>query len=281
MEMVLDAKLTNDPNQIIMIFKEKGSGLGLEFSEVSRVVTEFFTNKNTVLRLVLSKDVVNKSKRKGSVTLYQFYINMKLEERLVHLVWKSDKEIVHLKEEEKVTVFANKPPKDKLPLDQYIIHAYLLKQKQKEEAALKAKANKQKEKDTKYKKEVLAAVFGEQFKAETLKKDDDPTKAITLKKRPDYTVPKDKWKLGNELKELQKKFPHDRCLQRMIQEEFKSNQLFQYPEEYDIFDKALEHSLKKNFTAGPKDMNDRTQNWKVPNFENESRVISEFNKKDM
>lgn len=46
--------------------------------------------------------------------------------------------------------------------------------------------------------------------------------------------PKDKWKLGNQLKELQKMFPHDKVLQRMIQEEFKNNQMFQYPEEYDL-----------------------------------------------
>jgi hypothetical protein len=52
----------------------------------------------------------------------------------------------------------------------------------------------------------------------------------------DVTAPKDKWKVGNELKALQKEFPHDRVLERMITEEFKTNQLFKYPEEYDLYD---------------------------------------------
>ncbi len=47
--------------------------------------------------------------------------------------------------------------------------------------------------------------------------------------------PKDKWKVGKKLIELQKEFPHDRVLQRMIKEEFRTNQTFRYPDEYDKF----------------------------------------------
>jgi len=32
--------------------------------------------------------------------------------------------------------------------------------------------------------------------------------------------PNDKWKVGKKLLELQKKFPHDRVLQRMVTQEF-------------------------------------------------------------
>lgn len=35
--------------------------------------------------------------------------------------------------------------------------------------------------------------------------------------------PKDKWKVGKELLKMQKEFPHDRVLQRMVKEEFKAN----------------------------------------------------------
>lgn len=38
-----------------------------------------------------------------------------------------------------------------------------------------------------------------------------------------YTIPKDRWKVGKELKELAKQFPHDRVIQRMVTEEFKTN----------------------------------------------------------
>lgn len=59
-------------------------------------------------------------------------------------------------------------------------------------------------------------------------------KAIVLPNRPDYKQPKDKSKLGKQLLELKKLFPHDRVLERMIQEEFSKNQPFLYPEEYDL-----------------------------------------------
>jgi hypothetical protein len=55
----------------------------------------------------------------------------------------------------------------------------------------------------------MKKVFGEKYDA----KNDE----VKLHNRPDYTVPKDKWKVGKELKELQKQFPHDRVLERMVQ----------------------------------------------------------------
>ena len=67
----------------------------------------------------------------------------------------------------------------------------------------------------------------------------------------------------------------------MVLEEFKTNQAFLYPEEYDLFDQEKEHALKKNFTNEAKDMNDKSQNWKVPNFQNEQTVLENFTKKDM
>ena len=39
-------------------------------------------------------------------------------------------------------------------------------------------------------------------------------------------------------------FPHDRVLERMIQEEFSKNQTFRYPAEYDVFNKEEDDKLK-------------------------------------
>lgn len=50
--------------------------------------------------------------------------------------------------------------------------------------------------------EVYKKVFRESY---------DPTKALE-KNRQERAQPKDKWKLGKELLELSKKFPHDRVL---------------------------------------------------------------------
>ena len=95
--------------------------------------------------------------------------------------------------------------------------------------------------------------------------------------------PKDKWKVGNELKALLAKFPHDRVLERMVHEEFKKNQLFLYPQEYDLYDQAMEHSLKKNFTmeTGQFEPGGADRVWKVPDFSNEDKIIQEFKKRDM
>jgi hypothetical protein len=137
-----------------------------------------------------------------------------------------------------------------MPLDEYMCHNYVIEQIKKAEAVKKAKEDAQFKKQNEYKKDVLSKVFGDSYKPEVVKQDDSPEKGITLKKRPDINQPKDKWKIGNELKTLQAKFPHDRVLERMVQSEFSTNQQFLYPEEYDIFNQAHEKSLKKNFKNG-------------------------------
>lgn len=48
--------------------------------------------------------------------------------------------------------------------------------------------------------------------------------------------PKDKWKRLKILMQLQKKFKHDMVLEKMIKEELKSNKVFKFPEEYDLYD---------------------------------------------
>ena len=75
-------------------------------SEVQRMIMQFFSNENTVARLVLFKDVVNKSKRKGDIPLYQFYTSMLHDEKLIYMVYKSNKVIIDLKPEEKVVLLS-------------------------------------------------------------------------------------------------------------------------------------------------------------------------------
>jgi|TARA_B110000285_G_scaffold163713_1_gene182838 hypothetical protein len=135
------------------------------------------------------------------------------------------------------------------------------------------------EKAVETKKETLKAVFGDSYKVN--KDDDDPTAGIVLKPR-DVTAPKDKWKVGNELKALQKKFPHDRVLERMVAEEFKSNQLFKYPEEYDLYDAAQEDAFKKGF----KNKGGETEAaWKLSGdqgyLEKQQTYLENFKKADM
>lgn len=282
MTLVLDTKLTNDYTEIIKIYHSNKAKLQQDIpggdDEVQRIVRDFFTNDNTVKRLVLYKDIVNKSKRKGEVPLYQFYLNMKPEEKRLAMVEKG-KELIELKKDEIVETEGRKT-RTHLPLDEYICHIYTLNQMRQQEKIKKAKDEKQKLKQREYKKEVLAKVFGDHFDVKALKQDDEPEKGITLKQRPDYKVPKDKWRLGKELKQLRAKFPHDRVLQRMVAEEFKTNQPFLYPEEYDIYNREREASLKKNFKEGADHQDEKKQNWKVPDFANEASTLANFRKRD-
>ena len=134
--------------------------------------------------------------------------------------------------------------KYRMPADHYQIQQYEERQKQKAEDAERQRQENQHKKLTEQKRRALQAVFGDSYKPTA--DDVDPLKGIQLPARDLDSIaqPKDKWKLGNELKQLQKKFPHDRVLERMIEEEFKSNQLFKYPQEYDLYDGAQENAFK-------------------------------------
>jgi len=66
-------------------------------------------------------------------------------------------------------------------------------------------------------------------------------------------------------------FPHDRVIQRMVEEEFRTNQLFKYPQEYDLYDQQKEVNLK---------LSSIRQEKKVPNFEGEKTAIDNFKKND-
>lgn len=62
-------------------------------------------------------------------------------------------------------------------------------------------------------------------------------------------TPKDSWRVGKELLKLKKLFPHDRVLERMIESEFKANQVFRLPDEYDVYDVEQDEKLKIRETA--------------------------------
>ena len=98
-----------------------------------------------------------------------------------------------------------------------------------------------------HKSKILKSVFG----ADKIKKLEKEKANLD-----ELAKPKDKWKRGKKLLELKKKFPHDMVLQKMIQEEFKENRVFKYPEEYDLFDDEEEFACKirENKTIKQKDL---------------------------
>jgi len=56
--------------------------------------------------------------------------------------------------------------------------------------------------------------------------------------------PKDRWKVGRTLLELQKQFPMDNIIKQMVKEEFKTNRVFRYIEEYEVYDDEEEVARK-------------------------------------
>ena len=51
----------------------------------------------------------------------------------------------------------------------------------------------------------------------------DSDKAKTTIVRPDYTKPKNKWKVATRLDELRKDYDHDRVIERMYKNEIATN----------------------------------------------------------
>lgn len=76
-------------------------------------------------------------------------------------------------------------------------------------------------------------VFGKEKK---LKLDSFLNSKKTINRLHELAKPKDKWKRLRILMELKKKFRHDITLEKMIKEELKSNKVFKFPEEYDLYD---------------------------------------------
>ena len=79
----------------------------------------------------------------------------------------------------------------------------------------------------------LEEVFGKEKK---LQIDKQLKEQKTIERLGVLAKPKDKWKRLRILMELKKQFRHDITLQKMIKEELKSNRVFKFPEEYDLYD---------------------------------------------
>jgi hypothetical protein len=81
-------------NEILNIFSQnKGRAqTTVSESQVSAALSDFFKPMNVVKRIVLYRDVINKSQRRGKITLHSFYINTMVEEQQLYMFYqKPDK----------------------------------------------------------------------------------------------------------------------------------------------------------------------------------------------
>jgi hypothetical protein len=174
---------TNDKNEIKEIYEKNkqraretiSGGPGL----VAKIVDDFFGNDNTILRLELYRHYVNKSKRKGSVPLLQFYINMLSEERLIHMVEKATDETVEVAGRPRQNAdgeIVESTVKYRMPADHYQIQQYEERQKQKAEDAERQRQENHHKKLAEQKRRALQAVFGDSYKPTA--DDVDPLRGI-------------------------------------------------------------------------------------------------------
>lgn len=61
-------------------------------------------------------------------------------------------------------------------------------------------------------------------------------KKVDRSRIKELAKPKDPWKVYKKLQALQKQFPHDRVLERMLKEEGAKIKALRRPEEYDVYD---------------------------------------------
>ena len=91
-------------------------------------------------------------------------------------------------------------------------------------------------------------------KREILEKKEEREKRIN-----ELAEPKDRYKTGRVMRELQKQFKYDNIIKKMIKNEFKDNKIFKFPEEYAVRDEdeqkdiLFKHDLEKGAIVKNKD----------------------------
>jgi hypothetical protein len=83
-----------ETSDILKMFSENKGRAATQIgeSQVSAALSEFFKPLNVVKRIVLYRDVINKSQRRGKITLHSFYINTMVEEQQLYMFYqKPDK----------------------------------------------------------------------------------------------------------------------------------------------------------------------------------------------
>ena len=87
MRLVRDVRLTNEKNEILKIYRENSSSHNVQIAggeaQITKALDDFFKDENIVMRLILFKDKINKSKRKAEMPLNVFYINMTPDEKKI------------------------------------------------------------------------------------------------------------------------------------------------------------------------------------------------------
>ena len=129
---------------------------------------------------------------------------------------------------------------------------------------MKGLEEKQKEEEEKAKKEAEAKERRAEKARQSVVKEFKHPEVLERKPGEDDAVinqlakPKDHHQKKKELLKLQKQFPHDRTLQKMVELEFQENRIFRYPEEYEVFNaeeqKAIFMKSKKMDTRDLADM---------------------------
>jgi hypothetical protein len=71
-----------------------------------------------------------------------------------------------------------------------------------------------------------------------------PAVKVNWQRIKKLSKPNDKRKVAKQLMVLRQMFPHDRVLERMVQDELGKTQAFKYPQEYDVYNPEKDEKLR-------------------------------------
>lgn len=259
--MLRDQKVySNDPSLILRAYqsctdKQRHGIIYVNDDKAHKVIRNFFKAERVFKRIqILYFAKIQKEKKYKHLSLFGFYKQLSKQHKLLYLIdWPriDSKELVVAKIDEE------QPQKQFEWLESGLVHDkdlegsgisveemcvrfetfIKLKQRFAQEEAHKSLTETQ----VKGREKLLKQVFGKQ-KYEKLEKELKEVKAEDRLKV--LAKPKDKWKRLKILMDLKKKFKHDMVLEKMIKEELKSNKVFKFPEEYDLYDETEDRLCK-------------------------------------
>ena len=233
----------------------------------SALLRDFFSDSNFIRRVKLHQQHICKSKLKQNSIITLYYKEMTRQDKITNLVSQSKgyellqqhlkTEAEHQKEKERLaqlekkvaTAKAEKKPETEIAKIQQ--EDTLLLQLE------KATAENNYEEEQRIRKEL-----------KTLQQ----RREVDRQRIERLAMPKDQWRLTKQLVKLRKEFPHDRCLERMIQEEMAKNQAFRHPSEYDVFNKQKDEKLKQQ--------QEKFKGMRVPESEFGTIKLEEFRQTD-
>jgi len=265
--MIRDRQLTADPDEVFARYRAEPEKVkhGIMWpqgdDDAQRVLQRYFRKESAFRRLqLLYAEKLKKEGKYRHLNLFGFFLQLSPRAKELNMLWfkpKKSKKLILPRVEDRTKqeaslrkqgVLYQRSEDSPLSLEEMVVNLELYEKL----LALNLEdrlAARKREAAAKEQEKRLEHVYGKQKKQEVDKRLAGLTGSEHLSK---LAKPKDKWGRLRILMDLKKKFAHDISLQKMIREELKSNKVFRFPEEYDLYDEKEDKLCKHMGEAGIK-----------------------------